>query len=289
MIHLIGVAVAAAVLGAGCVTVTLSDPPGETDALATPAVDSTPVLAATPPSSLSTDSSVEPVPSDPSASPPSPTGAPTATATTIATPTATISSEGACGDPAYELSGFQWGESFRWRFQESSTPDYLEPSAVLNVLKSSMANITSARNDCNLPDKVQIVSAYLGSTDEPACQHFATTDENIISFADLPPRESDLLAYACPYGEGSDVLKVDIVISTDVVWALDVEDCVIGEELLEAVMTHELGHAFGLDHVNERQHGDLTMSPRANGFCDAEEISLGLGDVLGLEELYGTD
>jgi hypothetical protein len=42
-----------------------------------------------------------------------------------------------------------------------------------------------------------------------------------------------------------------------------------------------------LGHVNERRHVDLTMITRSNGPCTADEITLGLGDVLALEELYG--
>ena len=46
------------------------------------------------------------------------------------------------------------------------------------------------------------------------------------------------------------------------------------------------GHVFGLAHVSEEDHGDQTMSRMSNGFCFENETSLGLGDILGLEELY---
>ena len=55
---------------------------------------------------------------------------------------------------------------------------------------------------------------------------------------------------------------------------------------LEATMTHEAGHVFGLGHIGERRHGRLTMSPFLNGPCENSEATLGLGDVRGLEALY---
>jgi hypothetical protein len=56
--------------------------------------------------------------------------------------------------------------------------------------------------------------------------------------------------------------------------------------MLEAVLTHEAGHVFGLAHVGESRHGRLTMSPYIDGVCNNQESTLGLGDLRGLEALY---
>ena len=56
--------------------------------------------------------------------------------------------------------------------------------------------------------------------------------------------------------------------------------------MLESVVTHELGHAYGLDHVSELSHGRLTMSRYIDGTCENQEAKLGLGDMKGLEALY---
>jgi len=56
---------------------------------------------------------------------------------------------------------------------------------------------------------------------------------------------------------------------------------------IEAAMTHEFGHTFGLGDMGpEEEHGWLTMSPELNGPCQNSEASLGRGDVWGLQSLY---
>ena len=193
---------------------------------------------------------------------------------------------GACDDGAFKLSGFALDGPFEWSFQEASVPDEYDADAVLEVLTRSADNITSGRNDCGLPDRIDATATYLGTTTEPPCESEQPDGVNSVGFAKLPDAaDADLLAFVCPYG-GRDVVEEDILINADVPWALSQDECVFFEELLEATMTHEFGHAFGLGHVSERQHGDLTMSPTSNGPCDAEEITLGLGDIYGLEELY---
>jgi hypothetical protein len=54
---------------------------------------------------------------------------------------------------------------------------------------------------------------------------------------------------------------------------------------VESTATHEFGHVFGLAHVAESTHGNLTMSP-SMGPCSAAPETLGKGDVLGLRALY---
>jgi predicted Zn-dependent protease len=55
---------------------------------------------------------------------------------------------------------------------------------------------------------------------------------------------------------------------------------------VKAVMTHERGHTFGINHVSETSHKNMTMSPNINGPCQDSESTLGLGDVEGLRALY---
>lgn len=54
---------------------------------------------------------------------------------------------------------------------------------------------------------------------------------------------------------------------------------------IQAVMTHERGHTFGLGHVSEQSHGRLTMSTRIRA-CEEGPKTLGRGDVRGLRAKY---
>ena len=240
----------------------------------------TPTPSTAPQPSPSSTPQVRPTPAD---------GSPTIEPGASPTPPR-ISTEGACGDDAYNLSGYVWEGTYDWYFHRSSTPSDYDPFEVLEVLERSVANITNAFNDCGLPDTVDIEARYRGITTDVPCEGeiYAL---NVIGFGSVPDRLGrDTIAYTCPYEDNftGDYVEADIVINHDVAWALSEESCRPGEELLEATVTHEVGHVFGLDHVSERRHGDLTMSTRSNGPCTLDEITLGLGDILGLEELYGS-
>ncbi len=187
-----------------------------------------------------------------------------------------------CGDAAYrELAGTWLNGSYRWAFNAASTPAYLGRAAVRDVLRRSFSNITSARNDCGLADRVSATHAYVGTTSvRPRCDR--RDFKNVVGFQRL---ERGVLAVTCFWISSNRIVEADIQINSRERWALSLSGCV-DEVMLEATMTHEAGHVFGLDHVGERRHGRLTMSPFLDGPCQLSEATLGLGDVRGLEALY---
>jgi hypothetical protein len=267
---------AVSMLSAGCIQITFNPedtpPPSAVAAIPT----------ATAPSS-SRPPSKSPVPPDASSSP---TLRPSATS--AESPPGPISTDGPCADPTYELSGYTWAGDFGWFFQQSSTPERYNSNDVLAAIEAGFDNITSARNDCGLPDRVSASAVYTGAALGKPCSDFAD-GFNLVGFGEMPEDlDERTIAFTCPYqGVGeNDVVEIDIVINPEISWAMSQDDCQHPEEMLEATITHEVGHVFGLAHVNERRHGDLTMSTSSNGPCHNEESSLGLGDVLGLEELY---
>jgi hypothetical protein len=195
----------------------------------------------------------------------------------------------ACKDDAFKLAGYHWERPFEWWFNAESVPDGHDPEAVLDILLRSAENITSGHNDCGMPDRIDAEAAYQGTTELEPCVDDEADGVSVVGFAELAGDEDphgDTLAFVCRLPSWKSVSEVDMLINSAVPWALSADECKRTSELLEPTATHEFGHVFGLDHVSERLHGALTMSPTSNGPCSADETSLGLGDILGLEELY---
>ena len=187
-----------------------------------------------------------------------------------------------CSDGAYRVLGGKWKSTLRWSFRRASSPAGLTKSGVLAVLKRSFGNITNARNDCGRPDRVSASASYLGATSrKPGCR--SPDGRNVVGFKSLP---AGVLGRTCWWTMGGRIIEADIQLNADERWATSRSTCRFPQTMLEAVMTHEVGHAYGMGHVSEAKHGRLTMSTYLDGPCNNQEATLGKGDVLGLEALY---
>jgi hypothetical protein len=228
--------------------------------------------------------------SDPDAAP-TPTRKPSPKPNRTPVPATIDPDDPGCADDAYTLEGFKWNTTYRWHFNRSSVPADLDADATLTAIEAGFDNIVTEHNNCGRPDTIHAKALYQGDTSQKPCAD-RPDGQNTVSFGDMPSDTTeDAIAYTCPYIGGPDsetqiAFDADIVISDEIPWSLG-EDACFFQFSLEATVTHEVGHVFGLDHVSEREHGELTMSTTIENTCDDSQATLGLGDMLGLEELYG--
>jgi hypothetical protein len=195
---------------------------------------------------------------------------------------------GACGDGAYSLSGDDWSKSYKWSFNRSSTPSEVDKDRATTAVRDAVENITRADNDCGMGDKVGATQDYLGSTNDGAnigsnstCK--SSNGESAVGFGNLLASD---LAFSCWWTRNGAIIEGDIRLNkTEFSWVVQIGDTCVIKFSVEAVVTHEAGHIFGLSHVSEASHGDLTMSTVLMA-CQSSEKTLGLGDLKGLEALY---
>lgn len=183
--------------------------------------------------------------------------------------------------------------TLHWKFNRQTTPSQTTPERAESALQSAIRNITNASNPCDMGDNVGASAQYDGDADANAAINADGACLNAnggsqVSFGDIS--DSLVLAVACEWLDVSrtphDITQADVKIDNRSNWyAPGLESC-DEDWSIEAVVTHERGHSFGLGHVSEGEHPHLTMSKTINGRCQDSESSLGKGDVLGLRELY---
>jgi len=207
----------------------------------------------------------------------------------VATSAGAGGSPSACSDSHYKFlgPGARWQSRLDWRFRMSSVPGGLNRQAVLGVIKDSFRNVVNSRNDCGMADQVSASQSYLGTTSRrPGINASGgctgTDGHNVVGFGRLNGGYS---GFTCIWWVDNEIVEADIRLDTNTPWALSLGSC-SGELMMEALVTHEVGHAYGLGHVGEAKHGRQTMSTYIDGLCENQESTLGRGDVLGLRQLY---
>jgi hypothetical protein len=189
---------------------------------------------------------------------------------------------------AYDRRSYGWRTPvYRWRYSARTTPRKFTSRAngrqqVVDALIRANRSITSAHNRCGRNDRVSARFEYLGVTRRRPLGSGTSCGRadgvNTIGWGYLPNRA---IAYMCVLSGNGRSLEADVKISTTQPYETTMSRC-SGEFLIEAAMTHEFGHVYGLGHVRRLS---LTMAPHVS-WCSRAQRTLGMGDMLGLERKY---
>lgn len=200
----------------------------------------------------------------------------------------------ACSDDYHILGGYHESDTHLWYFNRGTTPSGLAADSAERALRDAIINITHSDNDCGLADQVSATSNYGGNTSLRAemdssanCDGFLSRDgQNTVDFGDLPSNDVGFTCYWY-WPITNELAEADSRLNkVEFNWTVTPGSGCSDKYDVESVMTHEWGHVYGLGDVSEADHGNLTMSARINGPCQASERTLGLGDVKGLRDLY---
>lgn len=203
-------------------------------------------------------------------------------------------SPGECGDSAFNVESRRVRGTLAYRINWRTTPGYLSRRAAISAIRQAGGNVADTVNACKMGDRVPAGIAYKGYTARTAGVGFGACETNdgvsVVSFG--PLKNPGYLAATCTHTR--EEFGYEVVTSSDTRinkrdrrWTTNPRSrSCRGRFDLEGVMTHERGHTFGLGHVDERAHRNLTMGPIINGPCQSSERSLGRGDVRGLDRKY---
>lgn len=195
-----------------------------------------------------------------------------------------------CNDQSKNELNYSESDVHTWFYNRSTTPSYLSQTTTESAMVRATDHINTLYTDCtmglgNSPSSTSRQNRYAGNTtmranisNDATCVDRDST--NVVNWGDLP---TGTLAVACTWS----IFLLDEVTEGDVKfngvdhsWINGLSGCT-NQLDVEAVMTHERGHTYGLGHVSESSSPTMTMSPQI-GACSTRERTLGYGDMLGL-------
>lgn len=196
----------------------------------------------------------------------------------------------ACQDPAFRLEGYRWGRPLRFHVNLARMPKRMRARTVVAQIRAANQNMRRGRNTCHKPRLRTPASHYLGRTQArphirlsgPSCGK--PTKASIVGFGNLP---DDLLGWTCywVYNSNGRMAGADIVMDNGKYLVTRLPSSCVDRWDLEGAVTHEWGHAYGLAHPGAG-HANLTMQHQLKP-CSTYARTLGLGDWLGMNQLYG--
>lgn len=200
-----------------------------------------------------------------------------------------------CYDDAYSYMIWAEHDNHTWFINPDSTSGDVTQIEAQSALIAGYDNIKYVRNDCSpiqtFGNGTYGVNHTFGGTTTltPNMTADSCTARDGINVVGWGFVASNWVAFMCGwyYPVTWELAEADVKFGNNNRWTTSPDDLgCFGQYDIQSVMTHEAGHVFGMDHVDELTHGRMTMSTNIDGPCQSQERMLGRGDVFGLMSLY---
>lgn len=189
-----------------------------------------------------------------------------------------------CSSYAYATYGWSWAGSYQYWYNSTNQPS----SAALTRINAGIAAMPSGQTACGTTISntavadYQTTSSYTPSVTSSGCS--GTNDSHsTVGWGSLSGTTLARTCWTSFLGLG---LDADIKFDTSGhswYYGTSTTGCTTSLYDLQAVATHEAGHAFGLDHV--AQSTGQVMKPFSST-CETQYRKLGNGDATGMAALY---
>jgi hypothetical protein len=218
---------------------------------------------------------------------------------------------GACERDTYNLRSYKWYKPWLFRTTSGTALAGKSQADFDAAARRATANMTQGRNTCGMRGRTHAAGAFVGHTNERGNFVYAdgqttcgdSDGKNVIDAGDLPGGFLEAtLAWTCTWAETRHgitmAVSADIRMNdTDYKWTYDPATDPACQPALppdqdrwrydvESVLTHEIGHVYGLVNLSAAEDVNLTMYPGIRR-CTGHMRTLGRGDVLGMRALYG--
>ncbi|MBC7090564.1 MAG: hypothetical protein H5T50_01430 [Nitrososphaeria archaeon] len=180
-----------------------------------------------------------------------------------------ISSEDdSMSNPDYKLLPYHWYTTAKY---------YVNPSNKYGFSVSDVVNAIKASAEAWDSQTSAQVFNYMGTTSRSAGRY---DGYNVISWGRY---RAGVIAVTYIWQVGGRIVETDTRLNTYYKWSLNGE---AGKMDVQNIMTHEFGHWCGLDDLYDDKDYWLTMYGYAD-FGETYKRTLGYGDILGLQAVYG--
>lgn len=176
----------------------------------------------------------------------------------------------------YKLKTYKWTQ-FPVRYYVKPNVADLNPGSVIDQVIAAFDTWDSA---------VPIgLCEYAGTTDSVIGMN-GRSEIHWVDFGD-----TRILGQTSVYYSADRILEADMKLNSRMGWGIDTDGegtqyTLTGLFDVQNIATHEAGHVFGLADLYDTAAADLTMYGYA-GAGEVKRTSLGYGDLLGIQALYG--